>query len=84
MKNTDELSQEEGDMISGETPDGNADGNSEDVNSVKKSSSDLPFILGAIAVIALALLIITVVIVKELNKKEEESETELPPVKEDN
>ena len=66
-----ELTQEQGETISAETPGGNTDGSSDDVNSVKKSSSNLPFILGAIAVIALALMIITVVIVKELNKKED-------------
>lgn len=72
-----EVSEEEGQMVSADTPvnssESGGDGN---IQKKQNTVSTWPFILAAIAVIALAIMVITIVIVKELNKQDEEDEVE--------
>lgn len=68
-----DLAVEEGDMITADTPENSSGtGETDSVETKKRGTSTLPFILAAIAVIAFAIMVITVVIVKELNRKDEE------------
>lgn len=76
-----ELTVEEGDMITADTPENTSGtGDSDTVETKTKGSSTLPFILAAIAVIAFAIMVITIVIVKELNKKDDDEEERVQQV----
>ena len=76
-KNEEEVSEEEGTMVSADTPVNSSNGdNGEEVQTKQKTAPTWPFILAAIAVIALAIMVITIVVVKELNKEDEEDSVE--------
>ena len=64
---------EEGETVTADTPENTSNiGDNTNIETKTKQVSTLPFILAAIAVIALAIMVITIVIVKELNAKDEE------------
>ena len=76
-KNEEEVSEEEGTMVSADAPVNSTNGdNGEEVETKQKTAPTWPFILAAIAVIALAIMVITIVVVKELNKEDEEDSVE--------
>lgn len=76
-----ELTVEEGDMITADTPENTSGtGNMDTVETKTKGNSTLPFILAAIAVIAFAIMVITIVIVKELNRKDDDEEEKIQPI----
>lgn len=70
-----DVSEEQGATVSSDSPSNNAGGSGDgEVSSKQNTMSQWPFILGAIAVIALAVMVITIVLVKELKKKDDEEE----------
>lgn len=72
------LTIEEGETVTADTPQNTSGtGDTDTVGTKTKGNTTLPFILAAIAVIAFAIMVITIVIIKELNKKDEEEESEI-------
>ena len=78
-ENEEEVFEEEGTMISADTPVNSADSETGEIIQEKQNTiSTWPIVLAAIAVIGLAVMVITLVVIKELNKEEEDPLDNLP------